>query len=489
MKHEKVVRHPGLFQFAADLLAVIAAYYMAFLFRFRSEAGLSMFTKLNRALGFRSSGAVGETLERFYVDSAPRIILIVLGTLFVLYSIRDLYPGRRFLRRRPVAWNVIVANGIALALFFVYFYLRRNVFHPRSFFITLLVFNVVCCVGFRSLFDSLLTGLRARFGYDRCPAVLIGHSREADVIDELIQGVHPHGIDIAARVEFDPESPFDEAIRALEDEIRQHAAEMIVAADKRMSIAQIMEILQLAATLDVAVKVLSDKMDVIRDRAGEPVDIVYGIPLVHFERPSLAREFAPLRHTVAVAAAALALAALLPLLGLIALVIRLSSRGPALFVQERIGVNRRAFRMLKFRTMWERAEELQAQVEEFNESGRGLFKIRKDPRVTPVGRFLRRFSLDELPQLVNVLRGDMTLVGPRPLPRRDFENYYEEWHYSRHAGRPGLTCLWQISGRSNVDFHNMCILDVYYLRNQSWVMDLKIVLMTVWVVLFAKGAY
>jgi lipopolysaccharide/colanic/teichoic acid biosynthesis glycosyltransferase len=109
--------------------------------------------------------------------------------------------------------------------------------------------------------------------------------------------------------------------------------------------------------------------------------------------------------------------------------------------------------------------------------------------VTPAGRFLRRFSLDELPQLINVLRGEMTLVGPRPLPRRDFENYYEEWHYSRHSGLPGLTCLWQISGRSDISFHNMCILDDYYLRNRSMMLDIKIALRTISVVLFAKGAY
>jgi lipopolysaccharide/colanic/teichoic acid biosynthesis glycosyltransferase len=173
----------------------------------------------------------------------------------------------------------------------------------------------------------------------------------------------------------------------------------------------------------------------------------------------------------------------------IAVVIKVSSPGPALFIQERIGVNRKPFRMFKFRTMYDRAEENRAQMEEFNESGRGLFKIQKDPRVTPAGRFLRRFSLDELPQLYNVLRGDMTIVGPRPLPRSDFQNYYEEWHYNRHSGMPGLTCLWQVSGRSHLDLHDMCILDVYYLRNQTWVLDVKIILRTFWAVLFAKGAY
>ena len=109
--------------------------------------------------------------------------------------------------------------------------------------------------------------------------------------------------------------------------------------------------------------------------------------------------------------------------------------------------------------------------------------------MTHVGRFLRRFSLDEVPQLINILRGEMTLVGPRPLPRRDFENYHEEWHYSRHGGLPGLTCLWQVSGRSDVNFHNMCILDDYYLRNQNLILDIKILARTVGVVLFAKGAY
>jgi lipopolysaccharide/colanic/teichoic acid biosynthesis glycosyltransferase len=217
--------------------------------------------------------------------------------------------------------------------------------------------------------------------------------------------------------------------------------------------------------------------------------MIHGIPLVHFEAPSHSQQFVRIRRVAATLGAWAVLILSLPLTLALALLIRVSSAGPMLFVQERIGVNRKPFRMYKFRTMYDRAEELQAQVEEFNESGAGLFKIRRDPRITPVGRFLRRFSLDELPQLINVIRGEMALVGPRPLPRRDFENYYEDWHYGRHAGMPGLTCLWQVSGRSDLDFHNMCILDVYYLRNRNWILDLKILLKTFWVVLFAKGAY
>jgi len=128
-------------------------------------------------------------------------------------------------------------------------------------------------------------------------------------------------------------------------------------------------------------------------------------------------------------------------------------------------------------------------MEHLNESQGALFKIRQDPRVTPVGRVLRRFSLDELPQLVNVVRGEMALVGPRPLPRRDFENYYEDWHYGRHAGLPGITCLWQISGRSLVHFEDMCILDIYYLRNRDWIQDVAILLRTAQAVFLSRGAY
>jgi lipopolysaccharide/colanic/teichoic acid biosynthesis glycosyltransferase len=194
-------------------------------------------------------------------------------------------------------------------------------------------------------------------------------------------------------------------------------------------------------------------------------------------------------HLLSRGACLLGLLVLTPVLLLVALCIRLTSSGPALFRQERIGVNRKPFTILKFRTMFAGSESDQADMEHLNESQGALFKIRQDPRVTPVGRVLRRFSLDELPQLVNVVRGEMALVGPRPLPRRDFENYYEDWHYGRHAGLPGITCLWQISGRSLVHFEDMCILDIYYLRNRDWIQDVAILLRTAQAVFLSRGAY
>jgi lipopolysaccharide/colanic/teichoic acid biosynthesis glycosyltransferase len=256
-----------------------------------------------------------------------------------------------------------------------------------------------------------------------------------------------------------------------------------------MSVGDIMEVIELGERLDIPVKVLSDKLDVVVNVAAMPADRIRGVPLLHFDPPVKDWEARRIQQAATVLAGGVCLALVSPLMAVIALLVRAGSSGAALFIQERIGVNRKPFRMYKFRTMRDRADELQAQVEEFNESGPGLFKMRHDPRVTWIGRVLRRFSLDELPQLINVVKGEMVFVGPRPLPRRDFENYYEKWHYSRHAGMPGLTCLWQVSGRSELDFHSMCLLDIYYLRNRSWVLDVKILMKTVWVVLFAKGAY
>jgi lipopolysaccharide/colanic/teichoic acid biosynthesis glycosyltransferase len=282
---------------------------------------------------------------------------------------------------------------------------------------------------------------------------------------------------------------FDDWISQLEARARELDVDMIISVDASLSVSRIMRLLALGERLDLPVKVLSDKLDVLVTRAGIPADIVHRFPLLHFPSPSEAGMFGWVRWLLSKSGALLLGITTLPLMLLSALLIKATSKGPAFFIQTRIGVNRKPFRMFKFRTMYDRSDEIQAQVEEFNESAKGLFKIKKDPRVTPVGRFLRRFSLDELPQLINVLRGEMLLVGPRPLPRRDFENYYEEWHYSRHGGMPGLTCLWQVSGRSDLDFHDMCILDIYYLRNRSWILDVEILIRTFWVVLFARGAY
>jgi exopolysaccharide biosynthesis polyprenyl glycosylphosphotransferase len=177
-----------------------------------------------------------------------------------------------------------------------------------------------------------------------------------------------------------------------------------------------------------------------------------------------------------------------PLWLLIAAAIKLDSRGPVLFVDRRVGVGEREFGMLKFRTMVADAADLQAALEDENEASGALFKIKDDPRVTRVGRMLRRLSLDELPQLVNVLRGEMSLVGPRPLPLRD-HTMLEDWHRARALVLPGMTGLWQISGRSGLEFDDLVRLDFAYIESWSIWSDVSIIARTIPAVLSGRGAY
>jgi len=178
----------------------------------------------------------------------------------------------------------------------------------------------------------------------------------------------------------------------------------------------------------------------------------------------------------------------LPLWLLFAAAIKLDSRGPIFFVDRRIGVGEREFGMLKFRTMVADAAEQQDRLEGENEATGALFKIRDDPRVTRVGRLLRRLSIDELPQLLNVLRGQMSLVGPRPLPLRDYR-LLEDWHRARYLVLPGMTGLWQISGRSGLDFDDLVRLDFTYLENWSVWLDVTILAKTIPAVVSQRGAY
>lgn len=196
-----------------------------------------------------------------------------------------------------------------------------------------------------------------------------------------------------------------------------------------------------------------------------------------------------LKRFLDVAVSGAALIVLSPLLAAVWCLVRLTSPGPALFVQERVGLNKRLFKFYKFRTMVQNAEAMQETLEAQNETNGATFKMRNDPRITPLGRLLRKTSIDELPQLYNVLRGDMSLVGPRPLPVRDVERIENDWPRRRFGVKPGITCLWQISGRNALPFERMMELDIEYVDTWSVVMDLRILLATVPVVCGMRGAY
>lgn len=195
-----------------------------------------------------------------------------------------------------------------------------------------------------------------------------------------------------------------------------------------------------------------------------------------------------IKRVIDVAGALFGLIVGAPIFLFVAILIKSTSKGPVLFRQERYGLGRRIFRIYKFRTMFENAEEAQARLEHMNQNSGPVFKIFKDPRITRVGAFLRKTSIDELPQLINVLKGEMSLVGPRPLNKRDVSRFSEAWLMRRFSVKPGLTCLWQISGRSNINFDRWIALDLHYIDHWSLQLDFRILALTLPAVIRGTGA-
>jgi exopolysaccharide biosynthesis polyprenyl glycosylphosphotransferase len=218
------------------------------------------------------------------------------------------------------------------------------------------------------------------------------------------------------------------------------------------------------------------------------VEDLGGIPMIGVREISISRPQMIFKRGMDVVISAVGTVVLLPFFALIALLIKLDSPGPVFFTQIRVGKGEHLFACYKFRTMRQGAESEQEKLLELNEADGPIFKIRNDPRITRMGRILRRTSLDELPQLFNVLMGHMSLVGPRPAPPSEVQRY-QPWHKRRLEVSPGMSGLWQVSGRSELSFDEMVLLDLYYIENWSPVLDLQIALRTLPKMLTGEGAY
>ena len=266
---------------------------------------------------------------------------------------------------------------------------------------------------------------------------------------------------------------------------REQPDELVIAEDE-LEERTMLELIETAHRSGVRVRIAPTTTELLVQR-GEYVP-GQGAPLFELRPPVLTGADWALKRSFDVVASVLVALVGLPLWLLLALAIKLDSRGPVFYLDRRIGVGEGEFAMMKFRTMVAGAEDLQPQLEQRNEAEGALFKIRDDPRVTRVGAALRRLSLDELPQVINVLRGEMRLVGPRPLPLRDFR-MLEDWHRQRYNVLPGITGLWQISGRSNLSFDDLVRLDFYYLENWSIWLDVAILVKTIPAVFGRRGAY
>ncbi len=396
-----------------------------------------------------------------------------------LYRQRELRPG----------WGRLLASLIVVALIVLAFGIGTGYDFTTSGLIPTAVVTSAITIGLvRAAYESVSLEVLRAAGIRR-RVVLVGEGESLDRLRGALaasQGGIAYEFVGAVATERAPGhrrlgSP-DELARVLED-VRP---DEVILSEGDFDERTVLEIVEQAHRQGVKVRLAPDTTELLMQR-GEYVP-GHGMPLFELRPPVLTGWDWAIKRAFDLGVSLLVAILLLPLWLLIALAVKLDSRGPIFFVDRRVGVGEREFGMLKFRTMVADAAELQPELEDANEAEGALFKIRDDPRVTRVGRVLRRLSLDEIPQIANVLRGQMSLVGPRPLPLRDHA-LLEDWHHARYAVLPGMTGLWQISGRSGLTFDDLVRLDFTYLENWSIWLDITIIARTIPAVLRGRGAY
>jgi exopolysaccharide biosynthesis polyprenyl glycosylphosphotransferase len=345
------------------------------------------------------------------------------------------------------------------------------------------LFALLFAGAFRILFEQAIEKIYRR-GIGQTPIVAVGKEEDLARVRRMMMRRAPGAYALAGEVELGDEGVDLAALRETLD--RTEARGVILIGAERLADEEFLELLRSVRLRGVPLRVVPGALALMRSRT--IVSQSMGLPLLEVRYPQLDNTQRALKRALDVVISLCGLVLLAPLFLAVALAIRLDSPGPVLFRQKRVGADEKVFICYMFRSMYENAERRQAEFESLNEAEEPVFKIKDDPRVTPVGRFLRRWSIDELPQLVNVLEGEMSLVGPRPLPVRDFL-LMEETHKRRLGAVPGMTGYWQISGRSNLSFDEMVRLDLHYIENWSLSFDLKIILRTLGAVLRREGAY
>jgi exopolysaccharide biosynthesis polyprenyl glycosylphosphotransferase len=386
-----------------------------------------------------------------------------------------LVPRRRDLGRVLLRSCVLLTIGIILAMFPLKLALARSVvvlFGGTSFALLLLR-----AAGARWFYQRHLSQ-----GEGRLRFILVGDATEnARSRRELLQ--HPEeGIEPVAELDLSTQKAED-----LTPLLHQHSANGVIIQARHSQFGQIEEVVGLCELEGVEVWLVADFFKTRISR--KSFDYFQGRPTLVFRSTPEASWMRLGKEVLDFIGAILLLVSAAPVLFLAALLIKLTSPGPILFRQQRSGLNGRPFTMLKFRTMVSDAEQRQHELERLNEMTGPVFKVTHDPRVTPVGRYLRKFSIDEFPQLLNVLGGQMSLVGPRPLPVDQVRRISDLAHRRRLSVKPGLTCLWQVRGRSEVsNFNEWVRMDLEYIDHWSLWLDLAILFRTIPVVLLGKGA-
>ena len=427
--------------------------------------------------------------ERIRIENVPLIMVLWIAWHLVFYRL-GLYGSRRLVSRQREALDIFWATTLGSLLISSAASIFKIQLQNPDFLLTFWTL---------STFLAIIGRLTVRFVLEAARV------RGRNLRNVLVVGTNERAVEFAERIQLKPELGY-QLIGYVDEEwdgsnkVRQSGGEIVadfenlnqflsenvvdevvVALPFSKSYQQSSHIVSICEVQGITVRFLWQFFEPKLAKA--KIESFQNVPVLTLESEGAASSSQQLvKRMLDVFASVTSLILLSPILLLTALAIKLTSRGPVFFVQERVGFRKRTFRLFKFRTMVPDAEQKLAEIEHLNEVSGPVFKIKNDPRVTRIGAFLRRTSIDELPQLLNVFKGDMSLVGPRPLPIRDCKGFEEDRHRRRFSVPPGLTCLWQICGRSSIPFERWMQLDLQYIDHWSLWLDLKILVWTLPVV-------
>jgi exopolysaccharide biosynthesis polyprenyl glycosylphosphotransferase len=454
---------------------------------------------LGLTIVYRYSPAQNPTFVIDYLSQRVRVANAILGFALLLswyaaFAAQGLYVSHRLSSMaeelKEITTAVMISSGALLVAAQLGSWPTINAITVAEF--SLLAFTLIACVRFALRLN--LRRLRAR-GHNVKSLLLVGGGARGRRFAAQLQRRQDLGYKLIGYVDTDLAFAGDELAGApwlgqIADLPRIVANEVIdevaIALPIKSHYTQIETAVALLEEQGITTHLLSDLFP--QKLARSHPSVFNGLPIVTLDSTPRFSWRTEAKRIIDLAGATLLLLFAAPILLVAAIAIKLDSAGPAFFVQERVGLNKRRFRMIKFRTMSADAESRMKDIEHLNEKTGPIFKIRNDPRVTRVGRWLRKTSVDELPQLINVLLGDMSIVGPRPLSLRDALRMELAWQKRRFSVKPGLTCLWQVSGRSNLSFEQWMQLDLDYIDHWSLGLDASILLRTIPAIVLARGA-
>ena len=463
-------------QVLIDTLCIILAFFLSF--SLRETDWIVSFSSVKPVL--------------FPLDVYMWILLFHTPLLLIILRTNGAYNQRETLSTFDLVWVVFKSIVLSMLALGTILYFMKYQHISRLFILLIGLVTFATLIAERLLYQQILKTIRLR-GYNTRNVLIVGTGPRAREFAKLILNHGEWGLRIVGYVDDDPR---EEDARILQGQIvgkigdipeivREKIVDEVIIAIPRRFLNEMEEVVHTCEETGIETTILADLYDTFI--ANTHLSFVENTPLLTFSTVPVQEWKLLIKAIIDLVGAAFLLFGLAPLLLTIAILVKLTSRGPILYRQRRIGLHGREFVLYKFRSMYVDADKRLKELQHLNEMSGPVFKIAKDPRVTRIGRFIRKTSLDELPQLLNVLKGDMSLVGPRP-PIPHEVDQYKRWQHRRLSMKPGITCIWQVNGRNRIGFEDWMKLDLQYIDNWSLGLDFKILFKTIPVVLLGYGA-